>query len=220
MRSSVKQVLSMVRLLAPLRTVRNWFVKAPQTISPMEHLKQYAAKLGIKVIPSREVIDVCRGKDTIRISTSHEIYTHDMVKYFDYYFRAVSPDLKSDQRIVDYSYPRLHCLQPSGVELEFPSLPESDETTEVYLKALDLQPGDCMLDLGAYAGASAYFFSKAVGPDGLVIAFEPDQKTFPYLLGNIKRHQLINVNPVAKGVWKETTTLRFSSEGNLSLIHI
>jgi FkbM family methyltransferase len=117
--------------------------------------------------------------------------------------------------VVDYSRPALQKLARSGVEFEFPSLPESDESTEIYLSYLAVKPGDAVLDLGAYAGASAYFFAKAAGTDGIVVAFEPDEINFQYLKANIARHHLTTVRPVEKGVWSETTSLQFQAEGNL-----
>jgi predicted O-methyltransferase YrrM len=101
--------------------------------------------------------------------------------YFDYYYSGVRPITVDGVSIVDYSTPRLHRLSRSGLEFTFPSLAETEEVIDVNIAALKLKPGDAVLDLGAYAGATTYFLSKAVGPDGRVLALEPDEINFRFL---------------------------------------
>jgi len=169
----------------------------------------------VELFFSEHFIAVRDGECEIRINPAHVAYLWDVAVFFEYYHSAVFPEKKQGLSTVDYSRPRVHRLVRSGVEFEFPSLPEPDETTEPYLAALRIQPGDIVLDLGAYAGASAYFLSKAVGPHGLVASFEPDEVTFRYLKANVARHGLANVKIFKKGIWSETTTLAFQSEGNM-----
>ena len=174
-----------------------------------------AWKLGLSLEFRDSQIVVRKDSREIRISAMHEIYLWDMINYFDYYHDAVFPSTANCVEFVDYSQPALHRLKRSGVEFEFPSLPESDESTDAYVAALELVPGDAVLDFGAYAGASAYFLSRAVGPEGLVLSFEPDETNFRYLQANIARHDLRNVQPIDKGVWSKTTSLEFQAEGNM-----
>ena len=47
-----------------------------------------------------------------------------------------------------------------------------------------LQPGDVALDVGANIGTMTVPLAKRVGPDGLVLAFEPQRPPFACLLGN------------------------------------
>ena len=49
-----------------------------------------------------------------------------------------------------------------------------------------IKPGMRVLDLGANIGFYTVLFSKLVGENGKVFAFEPDPKNFKYLEGNIK----------------------------------
>ena len=162
-----------------------------------------------------DYIAIRKGEREIRIRPSHHVYVWDMGNFFDYYHGAVVPEMRNGVAVVDYSRPKLHQLRRSGVEFEFPSLPESDESTEPYLSILQPKEGDAILDLGAYAGASAFFLSRAVGPSGLIVSLEPDATNFRYLQANIARHQLRNVKPVQKGVWKERGTLAFQAEGSM-----
>jgi FkbM family methyltransferase len=137
------------------------------------------------------------------------------VRFFDYYHNAVQSQVGEGRAVVDYSAPRIHTLSRSGVAFLFTSLPESDESTQTYLSALQPRPGETVLDLGAYCGASAYFIAKLVGDSGLVLSFEPDEENFRALIKNIRTHALANVTAIPKGVWSETTTLTFQSEGNM-----
>ena len=174
-----------------------------------------ARKHGIRLSRQADSIHVRRGNDEIRVGRDHEVYTHDMVVFFDYYFSAVVPEPDGARRVADYSKPKVHRLSKSGVELEFPSLPESDESTNMYLDALKVKAGEVVFDLGAYAGGSTYFFSRLVGPTGLAAAFEPDPTTLRFLRSNVQRHALENVQIFDCGIWSENTTLSFQSEGNM-----
>lgn len=170
---------------------------------------------GIELHFAGDKIYIRRGSEQIVIGRAHEVYLNDMIAFFDYYFSAVTPEAEQSYATVTYSAPRLHRLRRSQVEFEFPALPESDESTEMYLHALQLKEGDVVLDLGAYSGASTYFFAKAVGPDGVVAAFEPDATSRRYLDANIRRHRLTNVKVFDRGIWRENTTLAFQAEGNM-----
>lgn len=178
-------------------------------------IANYARELGISLEFGAGQILVRKSNRQIQINSKHGVYLWDMINFFDYYHGAVVPKMMNDMAVVDYSRPALQRLSRSGIEFEFPSLPESDESTETYMGALDLRPGEVVFDLGAYSGASAYFLAKAVGPDGIVISFEPDEINFRYLQANIARHCLTNVRPVEKGIWSETGSLEFHAEGNM-----
>ena len=122
----------------------------------------------------------------------------------------------NDGHTVDYSHRAIHQLALSGLSLEFPSLPESDESTEIYLMHLKIpREGGIVLDLGAYAGASTLRFAKEVGARGLVAAFEPDAENYDCLQCNIAAHSLTNIRAFKKGIWSSDTTLAFNAEGNM-----
>jgi FkbM family methyltransferase len=44
--------------------------------------------------------------------------------------------------------------------------------------------GGMVIDVGAYIGDHTVFYAKAVGPEGAVIAFEPNQRAYDCLLHN------------------------------------
>jgi FkbM family methyltransferase len=178
-------------------------------------ISNYARNLDVSLEFKSCHIRVRKSNHVILISPEHELYLKDMINFFDYYHGAVIPNIIKGVAVVDYSHPTLQKLTRSGIEFDFPSLPESDESTEAYMTALDVKLGEAVFDLGAYAGASAYFLAKAVGTEGIVISFEPDEINFRYLRANITRHNLTNVRPVQKGVWSESTSLEFQAEGNM-----
>ena len=62
-----------------------------------------------------------------------------------------------------------------------------------------LRPGDFCLDIGANLGYYSILMAGLVGPQGLVIAFEPFPKNFQALKQNVRLNQLTNVRlePVA-----------------------
>lgn len=77
-----------------------------------------------------------------------------------------------------------------------------------------------ILDCGANIGLSVIYF-KQHWPKSKIVAFEPDPKNFDYLTKNIESFQLTDVIAVKKGVWKESTSLKFFADGHLggTVIH-
>ena len=141
-------------------------------------------------------------------------YAADVINNFDYYFGSVEPDLVTPmERVVNASGPGYKVFRRSGLRLHFPSLPEPDCTTDIYVENSGLKEGDTVLDLGAYAGGSSLFFSRVVGPSGRVLAVEPDRVNLKSLRINIKDHGLNNVQVEPAAVWIQDGETAFESEG-------
>lgn len=89
---------------------------------------------------------------------------------------------------------------PSGVSLSKWHNPAYSRDEEEILGGL-LRSGDTMVDVGANVGTMALASAAVVGPQGKVIAFEPNPRIFGYLQGNIRlnRCRQIDVRPVAVG---------------------
>jgi FkbM family methyltransferase len=86
-----------------------------------------------------------------------------------------------------------------------------------YLEHYRIKKNDFVVDGGAYVGAFSIYAAKIVGDGGKVIAFEPDAKNYKLLLKNIKLNKSKNIIPINKGLWRNSTTLRFrSSSGEAS----
>lgn len=56
-----------------------------------------------------------------------------------------------------------------------------------------LAPGMVVLDIGAHIGLYSLLAAQQVGPEGRVYAFEPDPRTFPYLVRNIEQNGLSGI---------------------------
>jgi len=59
---------------------------------------------------------------------------------------------------------------------------------------------DTVIDAGAYRGDTVLFFSSKIGREGIIYAFEPDNKNYEYLEKNIQLNHLINVKAIKAGL--------------------
>lgn len=78
-----------------------------------------------------------------------------------------------------------------------------------YLAKHRLKTGETVVDCGAYIGEFTLYAAKAVGPEGRVVAFEPDGRNFDKLMANIRLNALTNVTAVKKGVWSSSGVLKY-----------
>jgi FkbM family methyltransferase len=79
------------------------------------------------------------------------------------------------------------------------------EPEEARIKPFIL-PGYTVFDIGANFGVFTKLFSRLVGPQGLVIAFEPVPQTFRTLATGVQRLHLRNVQAVNKAVSDQVGT--------------
>lgn len=82
-------------------------------------------------------------------------------------------------------------------------LPDACTPEERLLGDLRLD-GKVVFDVGAHTGAYSLFFSRQVGPQGLVVAFEPCPRTFARLRRNVEINRIRNVRPLALALGRET----------------
>jgi len=78
--------------------------------------------------------------------------------------------------------------------------------------------GDIVFDIGAYVGDTALWFSKAVGPQGKVYAFEPEPRNFEKLKANLERNKVTNVIPMQLALSKTEGEMQVSSAAGSSVI--
>lgn len=106
-----------------------------------------------------------------------------------------------------------------GVTLKLFTKHAEDVFNLGYLNKYRIKEGDVVVDGGAFVGAFAIYAAKVVGERGKVIAFEPDKTNYEILIKNIYLNELNNVIPLNKGLWSESTALRFrSSNGENSTL--
>ena len=85
-----------------------------------------------------------------------------------------------------------------------------------FLKALSssLRPGDVFLDVGAQRGVFSILVAKVVGPEGKVIALEPEGRAYEVLQKNIALNNLTNVRTFRKALGDSKGTGRLFIGGS------
>jgi len=78
--------------------------------------------------------------------------------------------------------------------------------------------GDIIFDIGACVGDTALWFSKAVGPQGKVYAFEPEPSNFEKLKANLERNNVTNVIPLQLALSENEGEMQIASGGGISVI--
>lgn len=71
-----------------------------------------------------------------------------------------------------------------------------------------VRPGDTVFDVGANIGFFSTLLSRLVGPDGKVLAFEPEPENLALLRANLAANgcRNVTVEPCAVGAWPGTAT--------------
>lgn len=82
----------------------------------------------------------------------------------------------------------------------------------------EVEPGDIVLDLGAFNGNSAIVLGRRAGSNGKVYAFEPNPSTQEVWRRNIARVDQTNAELVPMGVSSTRGRLRFAQAGAASRI--
>jgi len=73
---------------------------------------------------------------------------------------------------------------------------EDEESPSRLVKALKLQPGDVVADIGAGSGVITLLMADAVGPEGTVLAVDVQQEMLDRLGGKLKELNITNVELV------------------------
>ena len=81
-------------------------------------------------------------------------------------------------------------------------------------KYYNLQPGQIVVEVGAYIGYYAMRAAELVQPDGHVIAVEAVPENIKLIKENLRINRLNNVTVVEAAAWKEKSTLTFHWEGH------
>lgn len=79
---------------------------------------------------------------------------------------------------------------------------------EVELFRQIVQPGQVVVEIGANIGAHTVFFARQVGPQGVVLAFEPQRVIFQTLCANLALNSLPNVVCMQQAVAAEPGTIK------------
>lgn len=163
---------------------------------------------------NEKVIEIENNGRIIRIAAHHADHEPFIRQQFEFYWNAVEPTLgKGLDLIEDFSYSHKQRL-PDGREWIFTGMPETPAEIQLYLDTLDLQPGDVVLDAGAYCGLVAATMADLVGPTGKIICIEPDALNYRYLIQNTKKYK--NILYYHAALWCERGVMAFAGHGNTS----
>lgn len=175
---------------------------------------------GCNVRISRDAVEVERDGRVVRLSARHLMFAPDVATYFDSYWSAVGD--AGNPSLRDFSRPARHPIPALGAALWQSGLVEEVETIQGYLRHAPPRAGETVFDLGSNCGVSVCVFSRAVGPEGHVVAFEPDPLNREMLLRNVRELPLENVTVHGVAVAGRAGRMRFNSEGSLgaALSHV
>ncbi len=73
-----------------------------------------------------------------------------------------------------------------------------------------------LFDCGAYDGDSAHDYISAFPDYDVIYEFEPDKGNVFKIMNRVEREKIRDLKIINKGVWSESTTLHFKSEGKSS----
>lgn len=98
----------------------------------------------------------------------------------------------------------------------------AEDYRDVHDQVMAMAPGECLVDIGANLGLFTLIASRHLGPEGRVIAFEPNQTTFADLAGNIAANGCTNVVTLLAGVSDATARVAFDPgpAGHSGVAHI
>jgi FkbM family methyltransferase len=113
------------------------------------------------------------------------------------------------ERIFHYKDKEIRYVNPWDLYWAFQEI----FVSEIYKS--QLPPNARVFDCGANIGLATLYL-KQHHPDCRVIAFEPDEKNYDLLARNVGSWGYEGIEIRKQAVWKENTTLRFSSCGNMA----
>ena len=175
---------------------------------------------GCDLCITSDAVDIRRGAQVVRLGPRHFMFAPDVAVHFDAYWATVEPGEHVQLR--DFSVPARHFVPALGVHLWQSGLIEEMDAIQGYLMHAPPRHGEIVFDLGSNCGASVFVFSRAVGPTGHVVAFEPDPLNREMLRRNVEALALANVELHDEAVAGRTGRMRFNSEGSLgaALSHV
>src|SRR6185437_8060371 len=199
-----------------LRALKNRLLKAgPNSAVVFQAFRLQALMRGIRLRKTDGVIVMTKGRQRILLSPRDTVSVPFVGHLWKLFFDTIEGVQRGECRVLDFSQPALHRYRRTGLSFFSPSIAE-DDCMDAYQSSYRPAEGDIVWDVGAYAGMTTFMFAKMVGPTGRVIAFEPDDTNFDFLLRNIELHKLENVVPVKAAVSDETGTATFCMDGTMS----
>lgn len=82
-----------------------------------------------------------------------------------------------------------------------------------------INPGDVVIDAGAFIGDHTIAYAKKVGPTGQVFAYEPNKDSFECLVHNMKNKNNVTCIPFGLGSVQKTAGV-VNVDGNIGMNHL
>ena len=152
-------------------------------------------KCGIEWGKIGNKIYVEKGGKTIITSTNDSLF--NIVKGFDSIFKIKELNIKNDT--IDFTKD----VQFLGYRVKTlaESLLWTKPILEEYNKYYKIKGGDIVFDCGAHHGLYSLLISRAVGKNGMIYCFEPDDENYRILTGNVRKNGIKNIKVVKMGLW-------------------
>jgi FkbM family methyltransferase len=87
-----------------------------------------------------------------------------------------------------------------------------------YERVEKIRKGDIVVDAGAFPGDYTLFAARQTGPQGWVLALEPDPENRALLERHVARSGFTNIVILPLGLWNASTTLSLTSSGVASAL--
>ncbi|MBV8897355.1 MAG: FkbM family methyltransferase [Acidobacteriaceae bacterium] len=197
-----------------LQTVKNWLVqRGPDSPMVRAALRMDARAKGLSLEFGQDFISIARRGRRMLIKQLHFVYAPFLFGIYEDVFESLVANQVNGVETLDFTVPAIWKYRESGISLWCASLPEED-STEIYTRYHKPQPCETIWDVGANSGFSTLQFGRAVGPQGRVIAWEPDAFNQEYLLRNIQMHSLTNVVVERSALSEKGGTAEFAADGS------
>lgn len=199
-----------------IQQVKSCLVKlGPRSPAVGVALKLYCRLNGFAIRFLDKKISIRHGSRMMILAEKDFYLVPFMLERFDQTFGEIESAPNDRLSVLDFSGPGSHRYRRHELTLCFPGMPE-DDSIEAYTHWYKPKLGDLVFDTGAHAGFTAVIFARMVGPDGHVVAFEPDPTSLDYLRRNLLAQRVSNVTIVPKAVDGEAGTADFNADGTMS----
>lgn len=164
-----------------------------------------------KIEECRDIFKSCKYVDYLDVYPSH-IIEYDYLKNNSVAFKELYSVLKDNEsKMVLEAY--LHARYSGDVG----AISQLKHGNTMYdWELLDIKKDDILIDGGAYVGDTILEIKNQCGylPEE-IYAFEPDSSNLIQLINEFLPEELRKIHPIAAGLYKEDTILRFNEFGNL-----
>lgn len=197
------------------QAIKDWLVHlGPQNALTRAALRIHGVRNGFQIRFSAGRISLRRARQEILLSTRDFYLVPITMECFSRIFEEMqAPDCGGVAKL-DFSTPGRHRYKRHGLEFWFPGIPE-DDSVEAYAHWYKPKPGDLVFDVGAHAGFTSCMFARMVGPEGRVVAFEPDAPTVEYLRRNVAEQGLNNIAVFHGAMDAKSGRASFNSDGTM-----